>query len=255
MPAKVTQWDIHANNVISLRAFYTNVFGWKCSHPQNADEYGWMFTQDGEMVGGIGQAGPEDTTGAAIFVQVEDVQSTMALAANIGGGTYWGPQSFPDGMVLGCISDPDGNGILLISPSRTGEPYVSRTTAAQGIWTWDIQSPHPDRLAPFYENLFGWKWNGLKNNHWGLMSTGPDGGPDGGITHTARKGIVIAMRVAEMEDTLAKVAKHGGEVLVAPHDVSDDLMIATCIDPEGNRIGLYRLTEAHQERDRVRVSD
>jgi predicted enzyme related to lactoylglutathione lyase len=244
MTVMVVQWDIHARDAIAQRRFFSSIFGWRCSHPETRDEYGWMFTADGGMIGGIGQAGPDESPGVAIFVQVPDVATTMRRAKELGGGVYWGPVNAKSDMVTGCISDPERHGVLLIQPSSQGEPYASCSPVDSSTWTWDIQSRNPDGLAPFYTDLFGWTWLGLQERGWGPLETGPDGGVAGGITRSNDDQVVIAIHVDDLLETGAAFEQHGGSILAPPHQVSSTLSIATCLDPEGNQIGLYNLTPA-----------
>lgn len=123
---RVVQWDVHARDAVALRRFSTDVFGWRCTHLDDRGEYGWMLTADGAMPGGIRQAGDGEAPGVSFFVQVSDVTATTERARELGGGVCWGPVSSPDGMVRACIGDPESNGILLIRPSDTGQPYASR---------------------------------------------------------------------------------------------------------------------------------
>lgn len=250
MRSQVVQWDIHATDAVTQRRFYSSVFGWRCSHPDDPDQYGWMMDQDGSMLGGIGQARPEETSGLSFFVQVDDVAATVARAEQLGGGTYWGPLSFDNGMVTACISDPRGNGVLLIEPSRDGEPYASFPPVTTFAWTWDIQTPEPDSLASFYQSLFGWTWTGLGDQGWGRLEPGKDGGPEGGITRDDIDRVIIAIHVDDPHATAAAFEREGGSVLRAPHHIGGSLNIATCIDPEGNHIGLFHFADAEVSEDR-----
>lgn len=250
MGSQVVQWDIHATDAVAQRRFYSAVFGWMCSHPSDPDQYGWMMDKQGSMLGGIGQARPGESPGLSFFIRVDDVAATIAQANHLGSGTYWGPMSFDNGMVTGCISDPRGNGVLLIEPSRDGEPYASFPPVTAFAWTWDIQTPDPDSLASFYESLFGWAWTGLGDQGWGRLEPGEGGGPEGGLTRDDIDRVIIAIRVDDLDATAAAFEREGGSVLRPPHHVSDALIIATCIDPEGNHIGLFHLADVEASDDR-----
>ena len=240
--SKVVQWDIHASDALAQRRFYADVFGWTCSHPDDPTEYGWMLTPGGRMLGGIGQAAPGESPGIAFFVQIPDVPGTVERAVALGGQVYWGPRTFPDGMVLACIADPAGNGILLIRPSDSGEPYASRPPIDADQWQWEIQSPDPAALAPFYETLFGWTFDGLNEWGWGALRTGPGGGADGALARGDEPRVFFYAPVDDLQAALDRVEVHGGQTAVAPWQVSEDLGIAIFTDPEGNRVGLQCMT-------------
>ena len=57
----------------------------------------------GQTFGGIGQAKPGDDPGISFFVRVDSVAATIEKATRLGGGVWWGPAEFPDGMVTGCL--------------------------------------------------------------------------------------------------------------------------------------------------------
>lgn len=234
---RVVQWDIHARNAVAQRRFYADVFGWQCSHPDTPGEYGWMSTPEGAMLGGIGQAGDGETPGVAIFVQVNDVSGTIERATRLGGRRLWGPREF-EGMAIACIADPAGNGLLLIRPAETGEPYASCPPADPEQWRWEIQSSDPAALAPFYEALFGWTFDGLNEWGWGALRTGDGGGPDGALAAGEKSCVFVYATVADLPATLARIDARGGRTLIEPWQVTDDLAVAVFIDPEGNRAGL-----------------
>lgn len=242
--ARVVQWDIHATDALAQRHFYSDIFGWACSHPEDAAQYGWMSTPDGRMFGGIGQASAGDTPGVTIFIQVSDVPATIEQAETLGGSVLWGPMEQPDGMVTAGIADPHGNALLLIRPSDTGEPYASRPPIDPGQWEWEIQSPDPAALASFYEALFGWSFDGLNDWGWGQVLTGPDGGPDGALAAGDAPCTFFYTTVTDIHAAVARVEAFGGRIAVDPWQVSDELAIAICTDPEGNRHGLRCLTAA-----------
>lgn len=241
---RVVQWDLHANDAVAQRAFYSELFGWRCSNLDDPAQYGWMTTPDGRMVGGIGQLNEGETPGVAIFVNVHDVPATVQNAELLGGSILWGPVNAPDGMATAGIADPLGNALLLIQPSATGEPYTSRPPANCEAWGWEIQSPDPAALAPFYAALFGWTFDGLNDWGWGPMQTGVDGGPDGALATGDTPCTFFYAPVADLPATVRRAEALGGRVVVEPWQVTDELEIAVLIDPEGNRVGLRSLTEA-----------
>jgi predicted enzyme related to lactoylglutathione lyase len=108
------------------------------------------------MPGGAGQAGEDESPGLAIFIQVDNVAVCISEAHRLGGATYWGPRTFDDGMTTACIADPGGNGILLIAPGSSGEPYASRRPVLADRWSREIYAADPERLLTFSNELFGW---------------------------------------------------------------------------------------------------
>lgn len=58
--------------------------------------------------GGIWPAPPEGQALVQLFVQVDDVKSAAAKAAEVGGKVVIQPQSLPDGDEMAVILDPEG---------------------------------------------------------------------------------------------------------------------------------------------------
>lgn len=93
-------------------------------------------------------------------------------------------------------------------------------------------------LADFYETLFGWSVDDLNEWQWAALRTGPDGGPDGGISRGERPQVFFYAPGDDLQSTLEHVDTHGGATIVEPWQPSDDLGISIFTDPEGNRVGL-----------------
>ena len=115
-------FEIAGQNGELLRDFYSNLFdwtilpfGWKTSHfpndilaidptpPPLADEgiKGHIYPLTDEM---------DWTNRVTIFIQVDDLQTTLDNIENKGGKTLVPPQTLPDGMgSLAMFVDPAGN--------------------------------------------------------------------------------------------------------------------------------------------------
>jgi uncharacterized glyoxalase superfamily protein PhnB/predicted enzyme related to lactoylglutathione lyase len=99
--------------------------------------------------------------------------------------------------------------------------------------------------ATFYEKVFGWN---IRHRDSGRPSFDDATGYVSGAWVTGRNacrepGLLPYIWVDGIDDTLARVAAHGGEVVEAPHLDSPTpgaAWIATFRDPAGNLIGLYQ---------------
>lgn len=101
--------------------------------------------------------------------------------------------------------------------------------------------------AAFYGRVFGWETRdhgdgdpGFVDPSAGLSGTwvprpGERGGGGGGDD------VLFDLRVGDIEETMARVWTHGGEVVEPPQlDAEGGQWIATFRDPAGNLIGLYQ---------------
>jgi predicted enzyme related to lactoylglutathione lyase len=103
-----------------IRSYYAEMFDWKID-ADNPMGYGLVAREDNVTSEGIGigggiGGGPEGYDGHVTFyVQVPDVEASLAQAEALGGTRIMGPES-PPGMelVLGHFSDPEGHVVGLI---------------------------------------------------------------------------------------------------------------------------------------------
>jgi uncharacterized protein len=97
-------------------------------------------------------------------------------------------------------------------------PAVDATRAAafyQAVFGWATEHPYQDFVSP---GLIGqWVTN---------RPPAPDAGP------------MIWIHVADLEQTLAQVVEHGGEIIDPPAPDGPTRTLATIVDPEGNPVGL-----------------
>ena len=107
----------------------------------------------------------------------------------------------------------------------------------------EIPAVDPRQSAVFYEKVFGWDVRGRETDRpmfaWpgmdvaGEWTTGRAAEDDGGV--------LIDVRVDDVDDTLARAWTHGGEVIDAPHpDDEGGQWVGTFRDPAGNVIGVYQ---------------
>lgn len=122
-----------------------------------------------------------------------------------------------------------------------------------GVPCWvDTSQPDPSKAVEFYGGLFGWDFENVmppdapEPYHMARLSGGdvaavaavPEGAPPTAVWNTY-------VWVESADDTAAKAADAGGEVLVEPFDVGEDGRTAVIADPEG---AVFSLWEARRHR-------
>ncbi len=117
MGAPVVRWQMISPRPDEVVRFYSAVFGWQ-EDRANALGYRELRTGSAEGVsGGVWPAPPEAPTFVQLFVQVDDVEATIA-SVQAHGGTVVVPRSvLPDGQVMAVVRDPLGTTVGLVSPS------------------------------------------------------------------------------------------------------------------------------------------
>jgi predicted enzyme related to lactoylglutathione lyase len=110
---------------------------------------------------------------------------------------------------------------------------------------FEISADNPDRAVAFYKDVFGWdfqKWEG-PTDYW-LVRTGPDGQPgiNGGlfVRKGPMTGHVNSIDVPSIDEFLAKVTAHGGEIAVPKMPIPGVGWLAYAKDTEGSIFGLHQ---------------
>lgn len=110
---------------------------------------------------------------------------------------------------------------------------------------FEIPSGDPARALAFYGEVFGWrstKWDGPQE-YW-LLSTGSAGEPgiDGALLRKNGPDhpVVNTIDVASVDESVAKVAAHGGTIVVPKMGVPGVGWLAYFKDLDGNITGLMQ---------------
>jgi predicted enzyme related to lactoylglutathione lyase len=119
MGQPVVHFEITGQDAPKLHSYYSELFGWEidANNPMN---YGIVqregnLNPDGVGIGGGIAQGPEGYPGHVTFyVEVPNVEESMAKAESLGGTRMMGPEQVQPGLVIGLFSDPEGHVIGLI---------------------------------------------------------------------------------------------------------------------------------------------
>ena len=110
---------------------------------------------------------------------------------------------------------------------------------------FEISANDPEKVAAFYEAVFGWKvtkWEGPVE-YW-LVETGDEEeqGINGGIARPDETitGTVNTIGVPDIDAYLEKVAQHGGKVVVDKHPIPGVGYNAYCQDVEDTVFGVHQ---------------
>ena len=105
-----------------LRAFYAELFGWdyQVGDPatttvSEAGNYGFLASAADAVNGGVA-GGESFEPRVVVYVSVDDVEATLAAAERLGGTRRMGPEGAPGGLIVGHLTDPEGNLIGLAGP-------------------------------------------------------------------------------------------------------------------------------------------
>jgi predicted enzyme related to lactoylglutathione lyase len=106
MGQPVVHFEVIGLDGDKLRDYYGELFGWQFN-TDNEMDYGLV---DGAGLGGGVGKGPDGYEGHVTFyVEVPDVEATLAQAESLGGTRVFGPDQLMEGLVLGQFKDPEGH--------------------------------------------------------------------------------------------------------------------------------------------------
>jgi uncharacterized protein len=122
MGQPVVHFEIIGKDPQALQRYYSELFGWSIN-ADNPMKYGLVdrdgnTTADGIGIGGGVAGGPEGYPGHVTFyVEVPDVEASLAKAESMGGTRVMGPDDVMEGLVIGMFTDPEGHLIGVIQSS------------------------------------------------------------------------------------------------------------------------------------------
>jgi uncharacterized protein len=106
MPNPVVHFEIGGSNGKQLQDFYRQLFDWHVD-TNNPTDYGMVDTHaEGGINGGI--FGAEEGPRVSIYVQVDDLQTYLDKAEQLGAKTVSPPNEMA-GTTFAMFADPEGN--------------------------------------------------------------------------------------------------------------------------------------------------
>jgi hypothetical protein len=115
---------------------------------------------------------------------------------------------------------------------------------AHPVIHWEIGGREGEKLARFYEDLFGWAPQPAGEGYWLIAPEPP--GIGGGILEAQGElpaHVTIYVHTRDLEETLDRVTIAGGRTIRDPQPIPGIGRFALFEDPEGNVIGLLETTE------------
>ncbi|HXU70741.1 MAG TPA: hypothetical protein VN947_15495 [Polyangia bacterium] len=108
----VVHWEVQAKDPARQQSFFGNLFGWKID-TNNPMNYG-MFAGAGKdsIGGGIGPA-MDETSRVTVYVQVADIDATLAKAQSLGAETLM-PRTPYGPVIMALFRDLERNVIGLV---------------------------------------------------------------------------------------------------------------------------------------------
>ncbi len=113
--------------------------------------------------------------------------------------------------------------------------------ASHKIVHWELMGPDGDKLSAFYENLFGWKGQGVEGfDNYNMVSedqSGLGGAVGAGNEHMPAYQ-TIYVEVESVDAHLEKATANGGSVVLPRTVVPGMVVFGLFKDPAGNIVGV-----------------
>lgn len=237
-------YDLATTDPAAAAAFYAGVVGWT---PEPVADTPYTVLKTGSLLSaGVmrlpphlqAQGVPPHWTG---YIEVPDVDATVARAEAAGGQLRYGPEEIPAVGRFAVMADPGGAVFYLYAPHSHGEDPPPMAPGSIG-WR-ELQAHDGEAAFGFYAGLFGWErsraidmgpmgtyqlfaYDGLDRG--GIM-TAPPGSPPHWLFYVVVDGIEAAAE---------RVTAAGGTVMFGPTEVPGGAWTLTCRDPQGAHFAL-----------------
>ena len=250
IPGKLVWADLFTTDADAATKFYTNLLGWTAEPIEHKGRSYIVFSNNGKPVAGLAPRHEKNGNKPARWVgyfSVPDINAAVTAVTQNGGKVHAAPRKFPDRGIQAIVADRDGNPIGLLQSSSgdaaEGEPQP-------GDWNWfELYVRNPQDTANFYKSAIGFdvapETRTDRKSDFVLKSNDTNRGgiasmPEGDDVKPSWLGVI---RVADLDQTLAKVPSLGGEVLVAPRSVEYGSRFAIILDSTGGTVGLVQYME------------
>jgi predicted enzyme related to lactoylglutathione lyase len=111
MANPVVHWEIAGKDVDAMAAFYGGLFGWEPA----AYDPDYRLVELPEGIGGGLMRTPEGVPAyVTVYVEVDDLDATLAKVKDLGGNPIVPPTDIPGVGAFAMFQDPEGNTIGII---------------------------------------------------------------------------------------------------------------------------------------------
>ena len=107
----IVHWEIRARDPELQRAFYAELFNWPIGDGPIMNIPSGL---GGPEPGPAGHMSRNERSGFALYIQVRDLDGSLARVPDLGGTVVSPPFDVPGGPTIAAIDDPEGNPLVLV---------------------------------------------------------------------------------------------------------------------------------------------
>lgn len=251
LPGKLVWADLFTADPDGATKFYCGLFGWTAAALEQKGKGYTVFSNGGSPVAGLSPRSVKGSNHPSRWIgyfAVTDIEAAVATVNKDGGIVRAPARNFPERGYQAIISDRDGLPVGLLQSSSGDSPDGE---TKPGAWNWfELYVSNPKASSDFYHDVVGFavapETNSNRKSDFVLSSAGHARGgvaplPEGDDVKPSWLGVI---RVANLDQTLARVPGLGGEVLVAPHSVEFGSRFAIILDSTGGTLGLVEYIDS-----------
>jgi hypothetical protein len=249
-PGKFVWADLFTTDPVAATKFYSGLFGWTANIiTQNGKAY-TVFSNGSRPVAGLAPRPPSNTKRPSRwigYIAVTNMAATLKLVTKAGGQVRAEARDFPQRGTQAIIADNEGSTIGLLQ-STSGDSADDEPKP--GDWNWfELFVKQPQVVSAFYRQVINYevapdlrteRKNDFLLSSEGLARAGVAPLPD---REDAKPGWLGVVRVENIDETLARVVKLGGEVLLAPRPAAFESRFAIIADSTGGTVGLVEYVD------------
>lgn len=259
-PQGMPGWvDLATPDPLAATDFYTRLFGWTADvRPTGTGVDYTMLMLDDQLVCGLGPQMAEGVGAVwTTYVMVGDADEIAAAAPDAGGHVLLPAMDVLTSGRMAVLADPSGAVVGLWQPrDHQGADVVNQPGAL--CWN-ELQTRDLAACLPFYEELFGWRWERTSAGgeeyfvaHLEAKGSGAEGVDTSVAGAMATPSQVPAevpsmwsvyFAVADVDATVEAALAGGGATMTEPMDF-DWGRFAVLADPQGGVFSVMAMAEA-----------
>ncbi len=250
-PGKFVWADLFTTDPVAATKFYSGLFGWTANTITQDGKAYTVFSNGSRPVAGIAPRPSSNTKRPSrwvAYIAVKNMSSTLKLVTKAGGQIRAKALEFPNRGIQAIIADNEGSTIGLLQ-SSSGDSVDDQLKI--GDWSWfELYVKQPQVVAAFYRDIVNYAMTpDLRTERKGDLLLSSDGVARAGVAplpdlEDAKPGWLGVIRVADIDEALARTTKLGGEVLLAPRPAAFESRFAIIADSTGGTVGLLEYVDS-----------
>jgi len=245
-------YELNSSDLANSASFYGGVFGWEAKEITKKPMPYTQFFSKGLMIAGMIETkytGDCDPFWLP-YVHSKKLEQSIKTIEKAGGKVHKEPTDLGHIGRFAVMSDPEGAGFALwemagkVTPTKESDKNVKRPETP---FCWhELHTADEEEALKFYKPALAWATQKFESGYTmlSLKSDSKDAkkcfGGVAKLEGDSKPGWFLYIGVANADDTVAKVLKHGGKVLKAPYDVPKVGRLALLTDSQDAKFAIIQ---------------